>query len=66
MIEQWAREAILLHNACMEAAHMLVLQANGYCENSESNRIAEMLEKYEINPDTGDMATKSNDGSPNG
>lgn len=54
-MEQWAREAILQHNACMDAAYQLVMQANGYCENTTSNRIAEMLENYSVNPSTGDM-----------
>lgn len=54
-MEQWARDSILQHNACMYAAYILVMQANGYCENNESNMIADLLEKYEICPDTGDM-----------
>lgn len=65
-MEQWARDAILQHNACMYAAYMLVMQANGYCENSDSNRIAELLDGYEVDPETGDMVTQSNDEASSG
>lgn len=57
-MEQWARDSILQHNACMYAAYMLIMQANGYCENTESNKIADLLENYEVDPETGDMKTK--------
>lgn len=55
MIEKWAREEILQHNALMYGALQLVMAANGHCENSLSIKIAEMLEQYEVCPDTGDM-----------
>lgn len=35
-------DSMIKHNECMFAAYMLVMQANGHCENSESNRIAEL------------------------
>ena len=54
-MERWAREEILMHNALMDAALQLVLQAEGHCENSTSNRIVKILENYGVDPDTGDM-----------
>ena len=54
-MEKWAREEIIKHNALMDAALQLVMQAEGCCENSTSNRIAKMLEDYGVDPDTGEM-----------
>lgn len=60
-MEQWARDSILRHNECMALAYQIVMQANGHCENSLSNKIADLLENYEIDPETGDF-TKPGDG----
>lgn len=59
-MEKWAREEIIKHNALMDAALGLVMQAESCCENSTSNRIAKMLEDYRVDPETGDMMKQSN------
>ena len=61
MVEQWIKDEINKHNALMYAAHLLVETANGYCENSESERICEALERYGVDPETGDMISPTKD-----
>ena len=57
-MEQWARDAILQHNALMNAAWQLVCTANGHCSNTSSDRLEELLKDYAgVCPDTGNMET---------
>jgi hypothetical protein len=48
------------HNTLMEAAHLLVVSANGGCFNDLSMQIEKMLENYYVNPETGNFKEITN------
>lgn len=49
-MEDWAKDSIIRHNALMRAAHLIVLEANQHCSNTQSERLETQLEEYEVLP----------------